>query len=187
MDEQALLLHQLRVRGPVKVPDGPAVDGLIADGLAVRRKQLLALTARGRELHAARARLPAGFDEHTQARRAFESFGRLNDELLRVCHDWQLRPGGVPNDHTDAEYDWAVIERLGSLDEKMGPVVRRLGVAVARFDCYRPRLRAALGRVRDGEHEWFTSPRCDSYHTVWMQLHEDLLVALGLARGEESE
>jgi hypothetical protein len=43
-------------------------------------------------------------------------------------------------------------------------------------------LRAALDRADAGEREWVTSPRCDSYHTVWMQLHEDVLLALGLER-----
>ena len=47
------------------------------------------------------------------------------------------------------------------------------------------RIRDALDRVQDGEHDWLVSPRLDSYHTVWMQLHEDLLLALGIARGEE--
>src|SRR5918994_378376 len=42
---------------------------------------------------------------------------------------------------------------------------------------------SARRRVEDGEHDWFTSPRIDSYHTVWMELHEELLVALGRERG----
>jgi hypothetical protein len=37
-------------------------------------------------------------------------------------------------------------------------------------------------RLNDGEREWLASPTIDSYHTVWMQLHEDLLLALGLER-----
>jgi hypothetical protein len=56
---------------------------------------------------------------------------------------------------------------------------------VPRFEGYRPRLRDARERVNEGEHEWLTSPRIDSYHTVWMQLHEDLLLALGLDRASE--
>jgi hypothetical protein len=57
--------------------------------------------------------------------------------------------------------------------------------AVVRFADYRARLRAARRRVDDGESEWLTSPRIDSYHTVWMQLHEDLLLALGRDRETE--
>ena len=42
-----------------------------------------------------------------------------------------------------------------------------------------------MKQVDEGAVEWLTSPRCDSYHTVWMQLHEDLLLAIGGDRGNE--
>ena len=112
----------------------------------------------------------------------YESFGPLNREVLRVCTDWQVRPGGAPNDHVDAAYDWSVIDRLTAVDERAGPLLRRLGRSVPHFAPYRERLRTAQRRVVDGERDWFTSPRVDSYHTVWMELHEDLLAALGLER-----
>ena len=56
---------------------------------------------------------------------------------------------------------------------------------MTRFGGYRPRLRAARERVAEGASDWLTSPRIDSYHTVWMQLHEDLLLALGRDRASE--
>ena len=31
-----------------------------------------------------------------------------------------------------------------------------------------------------------TRPRADSCHTVWMELHEDLLATLGVDRGTEA-
>jgi hypothetical protein len=80
-----------------------------------------------------------------------------------------------------------VIDRLRSLDERAAPVISRVARVHSRFTTYRPRLRAALARVDEGEHEWVTSPRCDSYHTVWMQLHEDVLLALGADRAAEPE
>jgi hypothetical protein len=50
------------------------------------------------------------------------------------------------------------------------------------------RLRFALRQVVDeGASDWFTSPRIDSYHTVWNQMHEDLLLALGRSRADEPE
>ena len=115
--------------------------------------------------------------EHVQS--AYERFGPLNRTLLAICTDWQVRAGGVPNDHRDPVYDWGVIDRLVALDEQIGPVVRSLGKRVARFVPYRERMRAARRRVEDGESDWLLSPRIDSYHTVWMQLHEDLLLGLG--------
>ena len=169
------------------MPDVEAAraDPLCDAGLAQRKGAFLALTPDGRVVHAVWARLDVGSEAETAAKRAYDQFLPLNVELLQVSTDWQLRTGNVPNDHTDQHYDWSVIDRLGELDERAGPIVRRLGRAVERFAPYRPRLRECLQRVKGGEHEWFLSPRCDSYHTVWMQLHEDLLLALGLDRAEE--
>ena len=117
----------------------------------------------------------------------YEAFRPLNREVLQVCTDWQVRPGGAPNDHRDAAYDWSVIDRLEALDERAGPLLRRLAGVEARFGPYRDRLRAARRRLSEGEQEWLTSPRVDSYHTVWMELHEELLSALGLPRNTEPQ
>jgi len=179
-------LHELRLRGMMPAPEGTAVEALCADGLARRKGSLLVLTPEGRAFHAAWARLGPGSEEEAAARRAYDQFLPLNTELLRVTTDWQVRPGNVANDHSDARYDWAVLDRLITLDERTGPVVRRLGNTVDRFSGYRPRLREAVRRLNDGEQQWLASPTIDSYHTVWMQLHEDLLLALGLERSAES-
>lgn len=142
--------------------------------------------ARLRELRE-RTRLAPGSREETECARVYEAFRPLNREALQLCTDWQVRPGGAPNDHTDDAYDWSVIDRLAALDERAGPLLLRLGEAEARFGPYRERLRAARLRVANGECDWLTSPRVDSYHTVWMELHEELLAALGLERGREEQ
>ena len=51
---------------------------------------------------------------------------------------------------------------------------------------YGPRLRRAVERVEAGDGEWFTKPSLPSYHSVWFELHEDLLSTLGLDRSAES-
>jgi len=176
------LLRELRLRG--SVADLPAADAeaICAAGLAQRAGRKIALTADGRALAEQQARLPVGSDEETAAERAYEQFLPLNIEVLRVSSDWQVRPGNVPNDHRDPAYDWSVVDRLSALDERVGPILRRLAEKVTRFVGYRPRLTAALRRLSDGDRDWFVSPRIDSYHTVWMQLHEDLVLALGRER-----
>jgi pyruvate,orthophosphate dikinase len=40
--------------------------------------------------------------------------------------------------------------------------------------------------VADGSHEYIASPRIDSYHTVWFELHEDLILLAGRTREEET-
>jgi hypothetical protein len=176
------LIHELRLRGAIEAPEGERVDVLVAAGIAIRRSTKLAITSEGRAVHGAWARCAAGSEAEEQVQRAFDRFLLLNAELLQLCSDWQVMPSGAPNEHRDATYDWSVIDRLVSLDERAGPVARHAGAAVARLAPYRARLRAARRRVEDGEPEWFTSPRIDSYHTVWMQWHEDLLLSLGLER-----
>jgi hypothetical protein len=57
---------------------------------------------------------------------------------------------------------------------------------VPRFAGYEPRFDQALALLATGKREWFASPACDSYHTVWMQFHEDLLLATGRSRADEA-
>jgi len=41
--------------------------------------------------------------------------------------------------------------------------------------------------VSAGDVDWFTKPMIPSYHTVWFEMHEDLLCTLGIERGSEGE
>jgi hypothetical protein len=180
------MLHDLRLRGMVEAPESDVVEVLVTTGYAVRKRHLVAITAEGREVHATWARCAEGSSVEADLRLAYDRFLPLNRELLRVCHDWQVH-AGHPNDHTHPEYDWAVIDRLHGLHERTSPITRAMARSMERFEPYRARLRDALRHVEHGETEWFTSPRIDSYHTVWMQLHEDVLLALGLDRSAEPE
>jgi hypothetical protein len=179
------LLHELRLRGTVTDVEEPTFELLASRGFAVRKRTSVLLTPAGREVHTEWARCEVGSTVEDSLRRSYERFLPMNADLLRVCNDWQLRSGGVPNDHTDVEYDWAVIDRLRELHDRTSPITRTMAGALERFTPYRARLRTALQRVEDGANEWFTSPRIDSYHTVWMQMHEDLLLALGIDRASE--
>ncbi len=183
MDQRPLLL-QLRLRGKITVDDTPARADVLATGHAIARGEHLILTPDGRAAADIAFVLTGDYADATTT--AYTQFLPLNTELIRVCHDWQVRTGGVINDHRDAKYDWEVIDRLAAIDDRVGPVARRLGKTIADFAEYRPQLRAARSRVEDGDHDWFTSPRIDSYHTVWMELHEHLLVGLGLERNGQT-
>jgi hypothetical protein len=187
LDDHAwLVLHEVRLRGFLDL-DNDTITTLTVSGFVQRSSRGVRVTTEGRVAHSDWARFGVGTDDETVARRAYERFLPLNRELIRICNDWQVRPGGVPNDHCDPRYDWAVVDRLRDIDDRAAPVIRRVTTLHARFARYRPALRAALERVDEGDTEWFTSPRCDSYHTVWMQFHEDLLLALGADRADEAD
>lgn len=185
--EALALLHEARLRGFVERGADPLVDGLRERGSVMCTDSRVTLTPEGRVEHAAWARVPAGSEAEGSIARGYERFLTLNVELLRVCTNWQVRFGNVMNDHSDPVYDWGVVDRLVAFDERAGPIVRGFGETLPRLASYRPRLRSAATQVRDGSYEWFLSPSRDSFHTVWMQLHEDLLLALGRDRVAEEQ
>jgi hypothetical protein len=43
-----------------------------------------------------------------------------------------------------------------------------------------------LDKVKSGDTTWLARPIIDSYHTVWFELHEELIAASGLTREEEA-
>lgn len=132
---------------------------------------------------------------------AYHRFLQLNPQMLAVCTDWQVKDQSAQllNDHEDAAYDRAVIDRLGEIHAAVVPICAELTAMLDRFAGYGPRLDTAIGHLRpdrDGpspeprapgpdDRVWFTSPTIDSYHTVWFELHEDLLATLGIDRASE--
>lgn len=177
-------LHDARLRGMVEGDDDPRLAALADLGYLTRRGTRLVVTSTGRSVHAEWARLPAGSDGEAAARRAYDHFLDLDPAVKQVTTEWQLASSTRSAGGFRAE-DWNLVDRLAALHERAGPVLGRLGHAVPRFLPYRPRLRHALTRLQEGEGEWFSGLRCDSYHTVWWQLHEDLLLALGIDRSDD--
>jgi hypothetical protein len=178
-------LCEVRLRGTVRRPDPGHTGELELMGYVVRRGDLVAITDAGRAVHAARARLAPGSPEEAAVREVYQRFGSLNARLLRLCTDWQLRPGGVHNDHSDPDYDIRILDRLAATLDCACAELNRLAAVDARFAGYAARFDAAMQRVDRGEHAWVASVTCDSVHTVWMLFHEELLCALGLSRADE--
>jgi hypothetical protein len=135
------------------------------------------------------ARELAATNSNSSIHRAYLTFLPHNDRLLRACTDWQLRPAGADplavNDHTDKEWDQRVLTTLSTLSQQLRTICHELGQRLARFQGYDDRFTAALARVEQGELTWVARPRVDSCHTVWMELHEDLIATLGIRRGAE--
>ena len=126
-------------------------------------------------------RSDAGFIE------AYETFERINGQLKTVITEWQtVELGGTrtPNDHSDHAYDDRIIGQLGDVHDRAERVLQKLEHSVARFSYYRTHLAAALEKAEDGAIEWVSDARLPSYHTVWFELHEDLLRLLGRKRQE---
>ncbi len=120
---------------------------------------------------------------------AYDDFLQLNTSMLQLCTDWQVKADAsgeqTLNDHTDDDYDQEVMARLVDLDGDLRKVLAPLRTTFARYDGYPSRFRDALDRLLSGDLDYFTKPIIPSYHTVWFELHEDLLATLGISRAEE--
>ena len=90
------------------------------------------------------------------------------------------------NDHSDWAWDEQILKGLASLGGRLRPLADRLAGHLERFEGYPDRFDSALRRVDRGERAWVDAPRIDSCHTIWFELHEDLLATLGLERGNDN-
>ena len=129
-------------------------------------------------------------DERAQADAAavvavYEDFCVFNAELKQIMTDWQLKRDGSANDHADAAFDRDVLQRLGDLHRRVGPLLRRLAKLSPRLAAYGNRLARAAARVAAGDHSYIARIISDSYHTVWFELHDDLMSLAGLKRTGE--
>jgi hypothetical protein len=203
-DVTLLALHGLRLTGLAEAGAVAEVTGADPTGLEVELKSLAddlvarrdraprsgwVLTPQGR---ARATELVVGELARSGARPAVEAayrrFCRLNPQVLAACCRWQVRDAarGVINDHADPAYDRSVLDDLARLDAEAQPLTAELSAALDRFGRYGPRLGYALERARSGEGEFVDKPLVGSYHTVWFELHEDLLATLGLDRAAET-
>ncbi|MFV0495363.1 MarR family transcriptional regulator [Mycobacterium sp.] len=154
-----------------------AAAGLLVDGPAIRispdgRARLAELLTAERETADAAA-LAVVYDE----------FRSVNTDFKSVVTDWQLRDN-QPNNHDDSDYDATVLARLDDVHRRVLPIITTVTVQLPRLAAYPRKLTAALNRVKVGELAWLTRPLIDSYHTVWFELHEELILAAGLTREE---
>lgn len=194
-----VVLHALRIKGfattetiseMAELSSQAVNDQLVAveTGGLVRFREgrdLWQLTDEGRQEHARLLKLD---NESSGAAVAlpgvYSGFLALNDEFKQICTDWQVRSDEV-NDHGDVDYDNGVIERLEALHREASPLLSQIGDVVDRLDPYGRRLNASIERLRDGEMSMFTGVMCGSYHDVWMELHEDLILTQGIDRAAE--
>jgi len=116
-----------------------------------------------------------------------EEFERLNKEFKELVTRWQLKDEGgmlVPNDHSDPDYDFKIIEQLSVVHEKTMNVLKKICEIVPAFKIYAKRLENALNLLMNGNLEYMVDKSKESYHEVWFELHESLLKISGMKRIE---
>jgi hypothetical protein len=112
---------------------------------------------------------------------AYGEFRSVNAEFKALVTDWQLR-NGQPNTHEDAGYDAAVLARLDDVHQRVAPVIAAVAIQLPRLSRYSVKLQTALDNIHAGQTMWLARPLIDSYHTVWFELHEELILAAGRTR-----
>lgn len=154
-------------------------DGQLVTGKALR------INVEGRaRLDALLAEERSSVDQNTLAV-AYCEFRAINHEFKALVSDWQIKDG-QPNSHEDAEYDAAILDRLAGVHQKVLPVIATVATQLPRLGAYAAKLNSALDKVKAGDTVWLARPIIDSYHTVWFELHEELIAARGLTREEEA-
>jgi hypothetical protein len=177
------LLQTIRLKGRIKRAELAAVDvdpmvgaGLLVDAPMVRLTE--AGRARLAELLAAER---AGVDA-AAADEVYERFVVVNAELKPVITQWQLA-----RDSAGADDVAVVLAAVDRIQAEVVPVITEASALVPRLAVYAERLATALQRAHDGNTSWLTRPMVDSYHTVWFELHEELIGMVGRTRATEGD
>jgi pyruvate,orthophosphate dikinase len=166
----------------------PIVDQLVIDGLVASAAGAFRLTEPGATRAAA---LRAAEQDALGIERvvaALDAFVGLDQRMKDAVTAWQLRDdvnGQVMNDHSDAPYDRSVLDRLTALHADAVAWLAPLESGCARLADYRVRLGRAIEEALAGDQRYVASPRVDSYHGIWFELHEDLIQLAGRNRADE--
>jgi pyruvate,orthophosphate dikinase len=167
----------------------PVLDALVEEGLVKRTGEMCQLTEQGRSIGA--SLLTADRKKWTEevANRALDTFLALDVKMKEIVTGWQMRivdGEQVINDHSDESYDQVILAGLAGFHEEARAWLDPLVGGLPRLRVYQDRLQRAADLIRRGSHDYIASPRLDSYHTIWFELHEDLIQLAGRTREEEA-
>lgn len=191
MDLTARVLYALRIHGVTPVPTvaelaetsddeaGELLALLAADELVVERSR--GAMSGWTLLPAGRARIDGllavpGGDEQLHALYE-QAFLPLNGRFKQLCTSWQLAAPDGPERED-------LVEDLADLHVEVSAFLRNAtGLRLAAV--HLARLQHALDALRTGDSRYFTGVLVESYHGAWFELHEDLILTLGVDRAVE--
>lgn len=164
--------------------------GSAPGGAVVSTPAGLTVSDAGRRWLAARlADERAGADGAAGAR-LHARFASVDAEVKAVITSWQLRERGGPpvvNDHSDHAYDRRVVAALGRVHARALPLASSAAHELERLAPFPIRLERAHRAVAAGDHRMIATPLVDSYHTIWFELHEEVLHLAGRRRADEAQ
>jgi pyruvate,orthophosphate dikinase len=193
------VMRALAVKGaalPDQLPDAVQADAsivsslldqLVADHLAERTAGQIRLTAQGKLAVAELFTVDRSVVGDERAAGLLEEFHVLDGRMKALVTAWQVRDVAgeqVLNDHSDAAYDTQIMADLAALHADTAAWLAPLAASQRPYSVYLARLSRALELARGGDQRYVASPRVDSYHSVWFELHEDLIRLSGKKRAE---
>ncbi|MGY1896998.1 pyruvate, phosphate dikinase [Nocardia gipuzkoensis] len=192
------LLRLIGIKGRAAHDALAAGVGAAAESVAARCEELVArslcaatpigvrLTPEGRQHLDGLLATERRAVDRAQIASVYAEFCAFNGDLKEIVTAWQMKDPATVNDHADTDYDGAVLARLSELHRAVQPLLRRIGDVAPRLARYSARFAQAIERIAAGDHAWVARPVLDSYHTVWFELHEDLIGLCGLSRADEA-
>jgi pyruvate,orthophosphate dikinase len=168
----------------------PALAELESKGLVKKIGEMYQLTEQGKSLGESLIGEDRDRWSLERANEALDGFLPLDQRVKVIVTSWQMREVDgeqVINDHSDEEYDEQVISELASVHRDAVAWLEPHTDGLPRLTAYVERLEKAMARVEEGDYDHVASPRIDSYHNVWFELHEDLILLAGRTREEETE
>jgi len=118
---------------------------------------LIQLTDEGKLLGSEMVTADSGAWGVDNASAAPDAFLPLDQRVKEVVTAWQMSEvDGAPvlNDHSDAEYDAAVLERFASLHQDAAAWLESLFDGLPRLADYSSRLNRAAALVAEGDHAY---------------------------------
>lgn len=191
------LLQLLRLKGratpddltaSLRAPDAgrAVIEAAEGAGHCVAKGAGIRLTPEGKQRLASLAAAEREHVDQDRLQQLYTEFDTHNTALKAVVTAWQMRVDGTPNDHTDMNYDSDVLARLFTVHDDFTPLLGRIVETAPRLAHYPLRFATAVDRIRTGDHTYVARPIIDSYHTVWFELHEELICLLGRSRQDEA-
>ena len=161
------------------------IDRLVADGMVEAGAGSFRLTAEGRAAGREKIAEDTAAWGIANAGAALDAFVALDQRMKNIVTAWQMKDASTFNDHSDTAYDASVLASLGVLHADVDAWLAPLAAGLPRLARYGVRLAAAAAEAAAGDGRYVASPRVDSYHGAWFELHEDLILLAGRSRADE--
>ena len=111
----------------------------------------------------------------------YERFLPLNHRFKQLVTAWQQTSSDAQDDAA-----WtALLAESERLHRDFAEVLSASADVASRLATYPARFEQALQAMRDGDTSMLAAPLKDSYHTVWFEFHEELIVLCGRDRAAE--